>query len=254
MSKIKSLGRKFKDAYFLGNVFIFRVFFPRFRFSWFQLDWWKDQNFNNYLKKFGSHKGMKLLNADRKWHVHQLLRLIGTVEGDTVECGVYTGESSYIICAANKTSQYNRTHHMFDSFEGVSDPVGEIDGKYWSKGDLTASEKVLRDNLKPFLDQCKIYKGWIPERFPEVEAKKIAFVHIDVDLYQPTKDSLEYFYPMLSEGGIILCDDYGFSSCPGATKAMDDFFADKPEKVISLSRGAGFIIKGQHVESQVTYQ
>src|SRR5688572_31529904 len=42
----------------------------------------------------------------------------------------------------------------------------------------------------------------------------------DVDVYQPTRDSLEYFYPRLVTGGILVCDDYGW---PGARKAVDDF-------------------------------
>jgi predicted O-methyltransferase YrrM len=69
-------------------------------------------------------------------------------------------------------------------------------------------------------------------------------VHIDVDLYNPTKDSLEFFCPRLRPGGIIVCDDYGFSSCPGATAACNEFLADKPEKMIGLSDGGGFLFKG----------
>ena len=49
--------------------------------------------------------------------------------------------------------------------------------------------------------------------------------------------------PRLAPGGILLCDDYGFDSCPGATRAVDEFLRDKPEKAISLSDGAGFFIK-----------
>lgn len=48
-----------------------------------------------------------------------------------------------------------------------------------------------------------------------------------VDLYEPTKDSIEFFYDKLNVGGIFLCDDYGFTSCPGATKAIDEFLVDK---------------------------
>jgi hypothetical protein len=48
----------------------------------------------------------------------------------------------------------------------------------------------------------------------------------------------------MSPGGIILCDDYGFTSCPGATKSIDEFLNDKPEKMISLADGGGFMIKG----------
>jgi hypothetical protein len=68
-------------------------------------------------------------------------------------------------------------------------------------------------------------------------------VHIDVDLYQPTLDSIRFFYPRLAPGGIILCDDYGYSSCPGAKGAFDEYMKDRPEKIIHAPTGQAFIIK-----------
>jgi hypothetical protein len=66
---------------------------------------------------------------------------------------------------------------------------------------------------------------------------------LDVDLYQPTLDSLTFFYEKMTQGGIILCDDYGFTTCPGAKKAMDSFLSDKPEEVVSLPTGQGFVVR-----------
>ena len=54
---------------------------------------------------------------------------------------------------------------------------------------------------------------------------------------------MEFFYPRVSPGGIILCDDYGSALCPGAREAMDDFFADKAERVVELTTGQGYIMK-----------
>ena len=62
--------------------------------------------------------------------------------------------------------------------------------------------------------------------------------------------SIAFFYPRLSKGGILLCDDYGFTSCPGATTAIDKFLSDKPEKMISLDSGGGFFIKGTAIASE----
>lgn len=68
-------------------------------------------------------------------------------------------------------------------------------------------------------------------------------MHIDVDLHAPTRDSLAFFYDRMSPGGIIVCDDFGSSLCPGATKAVNDLLADKPEKMLSLCSGGGFFIR-----------
>jgi hypothetical protein len=174
---------------------------------------------------------------------YQLLRLIETIPGDTAECGVYQGASSYLICSfINQSRDHARTHFIFDSFEGLSEP-SRFDGEHWSAGDLAWELTDVKRKLAKF-QNISWHKGWIPERFADVEDRNFAFVHIDVDLYEPTLESIKFFYYKMNPGGIILCDDYGFTSCPGATSAIEKFLSDKPEKIIALSCGSGFIIKG----------
>jgi O-methyltransferase len=217
-----------------------RIFLPGYRFKWPQLDWWEDPMFNAFLSKFSEMKGM---NTDRRWMQYQLMRLVKSVPGDTAECGAYMGAASYMICKANEdNSLHQRTHHVFDSFEGLSAPR-DCDGAHWTQGDLTCPLETVRTNLSEFHKVC-FHKGWIPKRFPEVADAKFCFVHIDVDLYGPSLDSIAFFYPRMNEGGVIICDDYGFSSCPGATKAIDEYLQDQKEEMVSLSGGGGFLIKG----------
>src|SRR5262245_32972847 len=87
------------------------LLYPSYRFVDPRLDWWRDEDFNAYLQRFGEDFA---LNTHRRWMLWQLLRLTAGIDGDTAECGVYCGASSWLICAANvKTS---RTHYAFDSF------------------------------------------------------------------------------------------------------------------------------------------
>lgn len=217
------------------------IFRPDYRFAEDQLDWYRDRSFTAFLERFDE---LDKLNAPRRWTVRQLLRMTATVPGDTAECGVFQGATSWLICASNAGSP--KVHHVFDSFEGLSEP-GAGDNTYWTRGVLACSEDVVRRNLAQF-EAVRYYKGWIPARFPEVEDRTFSFVHIDVDLQAPTADSFAFFYPRMSPGGIIICDDYGFDSCPGATSALDEFLADKPEKVISMPAGGGFIVKGMAIQ------
>lgn len=215
------------------------ILVPGYRFYWPYPTSWSNEGFNRYLQKFSETDGF---NTQRRWAMSQLLRLISDVAGDTAECGVYRGAGSHAILFANSKSKHARHHHIFDSFEGISRPVGE-DGAYWTKGDLTSPEEVAANALRDFKEKT-FYKGWIPTRFDEVADRAFSFVHIDVDLYAPTKDSLEFFYSRLSSGGIFACDDYGMQFCPGATKACDEFLTDKTEKMICFPAGGGFFIKG----------
>src|SRR5262249_6618059 len=117
-----------------------------------------------------------------------------------------------------------------------------IDGSYWRRGALSAGEQALRATLTGF-ENYRVYKGWIPERFKDVESLTFRFVHIDERLCEPTRDSLEVFYPRVASGGILLLDDHGFRSCPGATKAAEEFFANKPEELSLLPTGQAFTMK-----------
>jgi O-methyltransferase len=204
---------------------------PDYRLTWFQYDWWRDASFNSYLDKFGERDGF---NAHRRWMLHQLLKLVQDVPGHTAECGAFLGASSWLMC------ELGRTHHIFDSFEGLS-PPDAVDGDYWQEGVLSASESAVLKNLAPY--EPILHKGWIPDRFADVADSRFAAVHVDVDLHQPTKDCIEFFYPRLNTGGLFVCDDYGFTTCPGATKAVDDFMSDKPETIVSMDAGGCFFLK-----------
>lgn len=213
---------------------------PDYRFKWPDVDWWQDAEFSHYLARFSELGGM---NSDRRWMLRELLRMVDGVPGDTAECGVFQGASSYLMCLANRDSRVpNKVHHMFDSFAGLSTPRAE-DGAHWSAGDLKCGLEIVQNNLREF-SGTRYYPGWIPARFQDVSSVSFSFVHIDVDLYEPTRDSIAFFFPRLSPGGILLCDDYAIGSCPGATRAADEYFRDKSERMIRLSGGGGFMIKG----------
>lgn len=216
---------------------IARWLLPEYRFKWPQMAWWQDTDFNAYLRRFGEQDGN---NIDRRYAVAQLLRLVDAVPGDTAEVGVFQGAMSWLMLQAG---QGRRHHHIFDSFEGLSAPR-PVDGDHWQGGALACAEDVVRANLAAFVGNFSTYKGWVPARFPEVAELHFSFVHIDVDLYEPTRDSMAFFYPRTSPGGIIVCDDYNFTSCPGATRAVDEFLADRPERMVGLSGGGGFLVKG----------
>lgn len=210
--------------------------YPKYRFSEFGRIWLGDTAFFRYYEKYDKNN---YHSADRKFFLKSLLNLIKNLPGDTVECGVYMGAASELICESIKS--LGKTHHAFDSFEGLSEPNPK-DGNHWRKGDLKAGLEEVKKNLSAYTF-VKFYKGWIPERFNEVTNKNFCFVHIDVDLYQPTLNSLRFFFPKMVKGGVIVCDDYGFSTCPGAKKAFDEFMKDKMEQIIHVPTGQCFIIK-----------
>ena len=213
------------------------MLYPKYKFSEYSRSWLGDEEFFRYYERF--HSPDRHHSADRKYFLKNLLKLAAGVPGDTAECGVYEGASSYLICQFFQGIQ--KTHFVFDSFEGLSEPA-QIDGNHWTERQFSVEEQRVQENLAEF-DAVQIHKAWIPDAFDRVEDRSFCFVHIDVDLYQPTKDSIQFFYPRTAAGGIILCDDYGFDGCPGARKAVDEFLQGKPEAIIEVPTGQAFVVK-----------
>lgn len=202
--------------------------------------WLQDEEFMNSYRRVNP---QNLRSAERKFAVRELVRSLAEVPGDTAECGAYQGATSYFICRERGRGP----HHVFDSFAGLSSPGIEDQADQahvdtWQAGDLAAAEEVARRNLAEF-PWVQFYPGWIPDRFPDVADRTFCFVHIDVDLYQPTRDSLEFFYPRLARGGMIVCDDYGFANCLGAKQACDEFAAAVHEPLIHLPTGQALLVR-----------
>lgn len=198
--------------------------------------WLDDHEFESTYRRF--HRDGYRRTMDRVYFADQLSQLAKEIPGQTAECGVYEGLTSYVIC---DRTQPGKRHHAFDSFAGLSNP-GELDGEYWSSGDLSVTEQVFRENLKDF--DVEVHAGWIPERFDDVADECFSLLHVDVDLFEPTRDSVEFFYDRMSPMGIMLFDDYGLETCPGARRAVDEFFADRPEHVLHVPTGQGLVFKG----------
>ncbi len=163
---------------------------------------------------------------ERCFGLQSAMRTIAGVEGDIAECGVRNGRSTLFMLAADEA---RRDYFLFDSWEGLSEPgpedvVAGTGKASWKKGDIHADEGRTRANLSGH-DNVSFMKGWIPDRFEEVADRRFALVHLDVDLYEPTMLSLEFFGPRLSDGGIFICDDYGSPRCPGARRACDEYAA-----------------------------
>lgn len=213
------------------------------------LAWQTDAEFVEATRAWGTIPG---LPPDRRFFVQNAAAASRNVPGDTAECGVRFGTSSHF--ALRGIADPAKLHHIFDSFDGLSEPTAEDTpvksfGFRWKKHDMKAGEEQTRKHLAAY-PNCRFYRGWIPERFDEIRERRFSFVHIDVDLYAPTLDGLKFFYPRMNPGGVLLCDDYGFLSCPGARRAMDEFFADKPERVFHIPTGQGLVIKSPAVVAQ----
>jgi O-methyltransferase len=162
---------------------------------------------------------------------------IAKLDGDIAEIGVYQGGSARLICKYKG----NKTFHLFDTFEGLPDLNKFDTSNEFYKGQFNDTSFELIGKLLNNYPNISIHKGYFPDTAGPVLDKKFSLVNLDVDLHKTTHDALEFFYPRMVKGGIILSHDY--VNADGVRKAFDDFFADKPEPVLVVSDTQCLVVK-----------
>ena len=171
--------------------------------------------------------------------IHSIVKTQVSFEGDMAEVGVYQGGSAKLICEAKK----EKTLYLFDTFTGLpklSDDDTHFGKKHWYENQFSNTSV---DSIKKLLDgyeNVQIIKGEFPESGKEITDKKFCFVHLDVDLYKSTIDSLRFFFPKMILGGIILMHDY---HSDGIQKAFREFRNENDIQVIELTGSQAIIIK-----------
>jgi hypothetical protein len=120
------------------------------------------------------------------------------------------------------------------TIKGLESKFGTVVGAF--QADLAKVKKTLED-----FPGLNFHKGWIPQVLSEAPNTKYRFVHIDVDLYEPTIGAITYFFPKLVQGGIIICDDYGSLAWPGAKRAIDEYCQKYQLRPLILSTGQAVI-------------
>ncbi len=150
------------------------------------------------------------------------------IPGAIAEVGVWRGETSAFL---HRLAPARRLY-LFDTFEGFPDedlPTGSVD---WRFRDTSAAAVARRVGPSP---NVIIKPGYVPDVLADVADESFAFVLLDLDLFDPTQASLEFFYPRLSPGGYLIVHDYNNDESNWACKrALDGFLADRPERLIDI--------------------
>jgi O-methyltransferase len=159
------------------------------------------------------------------FHLQQTLALGGAV----AELGVYQGGGAKLISEFKSDLPL----HLFDTFGGMPEVDHAVD--LYRKGDF--SDTTI-DSVKRYLkdySNVHFHKGFFPDTAGSLpDGIEFCFVHLDVDLYESTLSGLNFFYPRLKKGGILISHDYNSRFCPGVKKAFDEFSADRNQEVIFL--------------------
>jgi hypothetical protein len=175
-----------------------------------------------------------LLRINEAYQIYSAVRCVSKLEGDMAEVGVFQGGSAKLICEAKG----DKPLHLFDTFEGLPEP-GKHDSKF-TAGQFAASLEEVQSYLRPY-PNVSFYKGLFPGTAAPAADRRFCFVNVDVDLYEGTRSALEFFYPRLTPGGILISHDY--LAAEGVYRAFQEYFAEKAVAIIEVTDTQCMVVK-----------
>jgi len=210
----------------------------------------------SYDRSLAAAQGGRFDNDSKRLRFYVLHQLVERAverfpNADLAECGCWWGHSAHLTASILERRRARGRLAVFDSFEGLS-PFSEADSSAFhdsperqaaARQHFAADFTTVHALLSPF-SFVSLYRGWIPSRFPDVEDWSFSHVFIDVDLYQPTRDALAFFYSRLLPGGTVFVDDYGYQDFPGARRAVDEALPSlSPAFFLEFPSGGAVLVK-----------
>ncbi|MEP1385361.1 MAG: TylF/MycF/NovP-related O-methyltransferase [Paraglaciecola sp.] len=164
---------------------------------------------------------------------YELYKLITHLPGHIFEFGIHKGNSLIRFATFRELmeSPYSRKIYGFDTFTSFPKTDSEADNQFIDMFAEEAGKPISKEELMACLaaknlHNIELVEGNILQTLPAFIASKpetkAALIHIDVDVYQPSKLILEEMVKRLVPGGLIVLDDYG--TVEGETRAVDEFF------------------------------
>lgn len=197
-------------------------------------------------------RGVEAAGKDYRfhWRVHVALWIAShaiNLEGDFVECGVNKGVLSSCIMKYLNWNERNRNFYLFDTFCGLDETVlleeeAALGLMEKSKVGYRECFEEVKQNFKEFKN-VQFIRGTVPATLDQVEIPKVCYVSIDMNCANPEIAAAQRFWPKMTQGAMMLLDDYAYGISGIQKKAFDQFAKERNTQVLSLPTGQGLLIK-----------
>ncbi len=199
--------------------------------------WRIDEAFAAIYRQIAGHTKVDIYRCYELWC---LAGQAAKLPGDILEVGVWRGGTGALLAAraAGRADAYNgngfgsKRVFLADTFTGVV-KAGERDTYYRGGEHADTSLEAVRELLAELdLTNVELLRGVFPEDTAErISHRRFSLVHVDVDVYQSARDTVEWAWPRLTLGGVVVFDDYGFYGCEGVTELVDEVY-DRPDRLV----------------------
>jgi O-methyltransferase len=181
-----------------------------------------------------------IMTLPERYNLWALTRRLQGRPGALAEVGVYRGGSALLLAAAKGDAA---PLHLFDTFAGMPATEAQHDGRFQAGQLADTTLAAVQAKLRPW-PNVHFHAGFFPATAQgEPATLRYKLVHVDVDIRSSNLAALEFFYPRLLPGGMIVLHDYNETSVPGTHAAVEAFMRDKPETLIELWHTQALIVK-----------
>ena len=179
-----------------------------------------------------------------RYHInHWAAKHAMELEGDFVECGVNRGSTAMSNIVYTRFEQYpGRKYYLFDTFNGLDEKVSTKDEYERLKGHYEDCYGFVVRSFSPY-PNVVVVRGTVPETLEQMKIERVAYLSIDMNCAYPEEKAMEYFWPKMVKGGVIVLDDYGWPMCEEQKAAADRFAKKVGAMIMCLPNGQGIIIK-----------
>lgn len=198
----------------------------------------------DFLKTYETIRRNTLVDIYRCYELWSLVREISYLNHDILEVGVWRGGTGCLIAAQASRLEPSATVFLCDTFKGVV-KANHRDSTY-KGGEHADTSTDIVDQLRSSmgLSNIELLEGIFPEDTGhKIADRKFSLVHIDVDVYESAKGVTEWVWPRLCRGGVIVYDDYGFSTCEGLTNLVNEHLQGSGGLTLHNLNGHAVIIK-----------
>lgn len=159
------------------------------------------------------------------------------LEGDFVECGVYTGTGIKTVMDYLGGPSFPKTFWGYDTYD-----YNPVEGHRFA-GQQEGFFETVQQRFANY-PQTRLIKGFLPDSFAQGAPERVAYLHIDLNNAPGELAALEVLFDRVVPGGIIVLDDYEWAGVyRSQKKAEDPWFEARGYRVLPLPTGQGLIIK-----------
>jgi O-methyltransferase len=191
-----------------------------------------------FLKVYDAVASHTLVDRKRLYMLYQLVCQTASLEGSVAECGVFRGGTA-LLFAKLKTEA--KRLYLFDTFGGMPETDSEKD--VHRSGDFSDTSLPQVQTLLRGSANVVFRPGFFPATAKGLEQETFSLAHCDMDIYSSVLDFCRFFYPRLVCGGVMVFDDYGFHSCPGAKADVREFCTGQGAFEVYLPTGQAIVWK-----------